>query len=107
MCLGGGPACKALETTEYCEFWQPCEAQYSVARRTGQDKAEEGAGARSYRASNARLGSLVYPEGDGSHGRVKEGRNIIRALCLRHIVCPRSCTKRQKRRQGTSGKAGQ
>ena len=51
-----------------------------MARRTGQDKAEEGAGARSYRASNARLGSLVYPEGDGSHGRVKEGRNIIRAV---------------------------
>lgn len=41
----------------------------AVARRSRQDKAEEGAETKSCRDSNARLGSLVYPEGDGSHGR--------------------------------------
>ena len=41
----------------------------AVTRRSEQDQAEEGAGGRSYRALNARPGSLVYPEGNGSPGR--------------------------------------
>lgn len=39
----------------------------TVARRSRQDKAEEGAGTKSCRNSNAMLGILVYPEGDGIH----------------------------------------
>lgn len=56
--------------------------------RSGTDKAEEAGGTRSCRALNVRLGSLVYPQGDGSHGRVKAGEGHNQSNVLESLLVP-------------------
>lgn len=77
MFLGEGAARQDLEVRENMANSGKCEAQsyWRVQWKggVGQDKAAEGARARSCRALNARLGSLVYPEANGSHGRALAG----------------------------------